>query len=70
MNEAKTLHWRRHPRFSPFFIPMMITDIAPGRISIRDNLRGPNYATVSACASSTHAPRRLQHDSLGKPMSS
>ena len=43
------------PRFSPFFIPMMITDIAPGHISIRNNLRGPNYATVSACASSTHA---------------
>ena len=34
---------------------MMITDIAPGHISIRNNLRGPNYATVSACASSTHA---------------
>lgn len=43
------------PRFSPFFIPMLITDIAPGHISIRNNLRGPNYATVSACASSTHA---------------
>ena len=34
---------------------MMITDIAPGHIGIRNNLRGPNYATVSACASSTHA---------------
>lgn len=43
------------PRFSPFFIPKMIIDIAAGLISIRYNLRGPNYATVSACASSTHA---------------
>ncbi len=43
------------PRFSPFFIPMMIPDIAAGHISIRNRFRGPNYATVSACASSTHA---------------
>ena len=43
------------PRFSPFFIPMMIPDIAAGHISIRNGFRGPNYATVSACASSTHA---------------
>lgn len=43
------------PRFSPFFIPKMILDIAPGQVSMRHNLRGPNYATVSACASSTHA---------------
>ncbi len=43
------------PRFSPFFIPKMIVDIAPGLISIKNNFRGPNYATVSACASSTHA---------------
>lgn len=43
------------PRFNPFFIPKMIIDIASGHISIRYGLRGPNYATVSACASSTHA---------------
>ena len=43
------------PRFNPFFIPKMILDIAPGQVSIKHKLRGPNYATVSACASSTHA---------------
>jgi len=43
------------PRFNPFFIPKMISDIAAGHISMRYNLRGPNYGTVSACASSTHA---------------
>jgi 3-oxoacyl-[acyl-carrier-protein] synthase II len=43
------------PRFSPFFIPMMIADIAAGHISMRYGLRGPNYATVSACASSNNA---------------
>lgn len=43
------------PRFNPFFIPKMILDIAAGQISIRHNLRGPNYAVVSACASSTNA---------------
>ncbi len=43
------------PRFNPFFIPKMILDIAPGQVSIKHNLKGPNYATVSACASSTHA---------------
>lgn len=43
------------PRFSPFFIPRMIADIASGYISIRYGFRGPNYATVSACASSNHA---------------
>ncbi|MDG5800431.1 beta-ketoacyl-ACP synthase II [Marinilabiliaceae bacterium ANBcel2] len=43
------------PRFSPFFIPKMISDIASGHISMKYNLRGPNYGTVSACASSTHA---------------
>lgn len=43
------------PRFSPFFIPKMIIDIATGYISIKHGLRGPNYATVSACASSTHS---------------
>ena len=43
------------PRFSPFFIPKMISDIAAGMLSIRYGFRGPNFATVSACASSTNA---------------
>ena len=43
------------PRFNPFFIPKMIADIAPGNISIKHGFRGPNYTTVSACASSSHA---------------
>lgn len=43
------------PRFSPFFIPMMIADIAAGLISIKYGFRGPNFAVVSACATSTHA---------------
>ncbi|OWY20484.1 beta-ketoacyl-[acyl-carrier-protein] synthase II [Sphingobacteriales bacterium UPWRP_1] len=42
-------------RFSPFFIPKMILDIAAGHISIKYGFRGPNFAVVSACASSTHA---------------
>lgn len=42
-------------RVSPFFVPMFIPDISAGLISIRWGLRGPNYATVSACASSAHA---------------
>jgi len=56
MDEAKNFHdGDGTPKFSPFFIPMMIPDIAAGQISIRNGFRGPNYATVSACASSTHA---------------
>lgn len=43
------------PRFSPFFIPKMIGDIAAGSISIKYGFRGPNFSTVSACASSTNA---------------
>jgi len=43
------------PRFNPFFIPKMILDIAAGQISMRHNLRGPNFAVVSACATSTNA---------------
>jgi len=43
------------PRFNPFFIPKMILDIAAGQISIRHGFRGPNFAVVSACASSTNA---------------
>ena len=45
----------RNPRFSPFFIPKMISDIAAGHLSMKYGFRGPNYATVSACASSTNA---------------
>lgn len=43
------------PRFNPFFIPKMIADIAPGHISIKHGFMGPNYTTVSACASSANA---------------
>ena len=43
------------PRFNPFFIPKMIPDLSAGHISIKYGFRGPNYVTVSACASSTHA---------------
>jgi 3-oxoacyl-[acyl-carrier-protein] synthase II len=43
------------PRFNPFFIPKMIADIAPGHISIKNGFMGPNYTTVSACASSANA---------------
>ncbi|WP_424492668.1 beta-ketoacyl-ACP synthase II [Salinimicrobium sp. GXAS 041] len=43
------------PRFNPFFIPKMIADIAPGNISIKHGFMGPNYTTVSACASAANA---------------
>ena len=43
------------PRFNPFFIPKVIPDIAPGMISIKHGFHGPNYSTVSACASGTNA---------------
>jgi len=49
------------PRFSPFFIPKIITDIAAGHLSIKYGLRGPNFATVSACASSSHAIIEAYH---------
>lgn len=45
----------KNPRFNPFFIPKMIVDIVAGHISIKYGLRGPNYVTVSACASSNNA---------------
>jgi len=55
------------PRLSPFFIPMMISDIAAGYISIKYNMRGPNYTTVSACASSNNAiTDAYRHIRLGK----
>ncbi len=44
-----------HPKFNPFFIPKMIIDISAGWISMRHGFRGPNFSTVSACASSTNA---------------
>lgn len=47
--------WNGEPRYSPFLIPKLIADIAPGHISIKYGFRGVNYATVSACASSTHS---------------
>lgn len=43
------------PRFSPFFVPRMVIDLAPGFISLKYGFMGPNYATTSACASSNHA---------------
>ena len=47
--------WTVEPRYSPFLIPKLIGDIAPGHISIKYGFRGINYGTVSACASSTHS---------------
>ncbi len=49
------LHEADGPRYSPFFIPTMIADIAAGHISMKYGLRGPNYGVVSACATSTNA---------------
>jgi 3-oxoacyl-[acyl-carrier-protein] synthase II len=56
MRQHETLVVTKGPhRISPFFIPMMIPDIAAGRISMRYGLKGPNYATTSACATASHA---------------
>ncbi|MFZ1523638.1 MAG: beta-ketoacyl-ACP synthase II [Saprospiraceae bacterium] len=52
---TEAAHWTGEPRYSPFLIPKLIGDIAPGHISIKYGFRGINYGTVSACASSTHA---------------
>jgi 3-oxoacyl-[acyl-carrier-protein] synthase II len=52
---TEAAHWTGEPRYSPFLIPKLIGDIAPGHISIKYGLRGINYGTVSACASSTHS---------------
>lgn len=49
------LNKEKGPKYSPFFIPKMIADMAAGHVSMQYGYRGPNYATVSACASSTHA---------------
>lgn len=54
-DQARVMIERGPGRISPFFIPMFILDIAAGLVSMRHGLRGPNYATVSACASSAHA---------------
>lgn len=55
--ETEVVGWANSeiPRFNPFFIPKMIADITPGHISIEYGFHGPNYATVSACASSANA---------------
>jgi 3-oxoacyl-[acyl-carrier-protein] synthase II len=53
--EVNSYNKERGPRFNPFFIPKMISDIAAGQISMLYGFRGPNFATVSACASSTNA---------------
>ena len=53
-DQTKVLLEQGPQRLSPFFIPMMILDIAPGHISMVHGLRGPNYAAVSACATSNH----------------
>ncbi|MDP8241326.1 MAG: beta-ketoacyl-ACP synthase II [Candidatus Hatepunaea meridiana] len=53
--QVTILNERGPRRVNPFFIPMMISDIAAGHLSIRYNLRGPNYATTSACATSGHS---------------
>lgn len=57
--EEEVVYWGQHldqePKFNPFFIPKMISDIAAGQISIRFGFHGPNFATTSACASSTNA---------------
>ncbi len=52
---TEAAHWKGEPRYSPFLIPKLIGDIAPGHISIKYGFRGINYGTVSACASSTHS---------------
>jgi len=53
--EVQAYDEEKGPRFNPFFIPKMIPDIAPGYISIKYGLRGPNFTTVSACASASNA---------------
>ena len=61
------LHEADGPRYSPFFIPTMIADIAAGQISIKYGLRGPNYGVVSACATSTTAMiDAFNHVRMGK----
>jgi len=54
-NQHRNLMNKGPKRISPFFVPMMISDIAPGHISILFGLKGPNYAVASACATASHA---------------
>ena len=54
-NQVELMLDRGPRRITPFFIPIMIINIASGRISMRHNLKGPNFATVSACATASHA---------------
>ena len=54
-DEVRAYNQERGPRFSPFFIPKIIADMAAGHISMKYGFRGPNYTTTSACASSTNA---------------
>ncbi|HKJ68780.1 MAG TPA: beta-ketoacyl-ACP synthase II [bacterium] len=54
-DQMRVLIKKGHRRISPFFVPMMISDIAAGHISMHYNLRGPNYSVASACATATHA---------------
>jgi 3-oxoacyl-[acyl-carrier-protein] synthase II len=56
IEDAHTQYMEKGPgRIPPMFIPMMISDILPGQIAMKFGMKGPNYATVSACASSSHA---------------
>ena len=67
--ECKVLQEKGPRRVSPFLIPMLIADIAPGYISIKHNLKGCNYATTSACASSAHAiGEAFNHIRYGKAL--
>src|SRR5690606_22633785 len=54
-DQTRVMIERGPKRISPFFVPMFIPDIAAGHVSMRYGMRGPNYCTVSACASSAHA---------------
>lgn len=65
-NQAKVLIEKGPDRISPFYVPMMISDMAAGMISMKLGAKGPNYTTVSACASAAHAigeaARKIQYD--------
>ena len=60
------LHKENGPKFNPFFIPKMISDIAAGQISILYGFHGPNYATCSACATSTNATELIAGARFGR----
>ena len=65
-DEVRDYNEERGPRFNPFFIPKIIADIAAGHISIKYGFRGPNFATVSACASSNAIADAFNYIRLGK----